>query len=74
MDVIGGISQPQVGDRVVFMSGRLAGTVLSTTREGFTLKSPAGERLWLRQDAIFTADIGRVTLVCEHGGLVNYRS
>lgn len=59
------------GDNVYFMSGRLLGQIVDVVDEGFAVLVE-GDRVWLRNKVLFTAERGRVTLICEPDGLSNY--
>ena len=63
---------PRAGDGVYVLSGRLIGSVGRTAAGRFRLDREEGGSLWLRSEAIFTAEFGRVTLVCEQSGLTDY--
>ena len=60
------------GDNVYFMSGRLLGRIVEVRPGSFAVSNDSG-RMWLISKAIFTAEGGRVTLICEPDGLGNYR-
>jgi len=60
------------GDNVYFMSGRLLGQVVEVRPGSFAVTNDSG-RFWLMSKVVFTADNGRVTLICEPDGLANYR-
>jgi len=66
--------RPRAGDRVHLMSGQLLGTVANCGVDGFKVDLPDGTSLWLRSDAIFTADLGKLKLVCERRGLSAYKA
>jgi hypothetical protein len=59
------------GDNVYFMSGRLLGQVAEVLDDGFAVVA-GGQRVWLQNKVLFTAERGRVTLICEPDGLSNY--
>ena len=61
-----------VGTPVRVLSGRVVGQVAAIAGNRFRLTA-GGEDVWLTQDAIFTADVGCVTLACELEGLHRYR-
>ncbi|MCK9518783.1 MAG: hypothetical protein M0R74_07150 [Dehalococcoidia bacterium] len=54
------------------MSGRLLGHVAEVGADAFAVDAANG-RLWLYNKVLFTADNGRVTLICEPDGLPNYQ-
>lgn len=62
-----------VGTPVRVLSGRLVGQIAAIAGNRFRLNA-GGEDVWLTHDAIFTADVGAVTLACELEGLHRYRS
>lgn len=62
-----------VGAPVRVLTGRIVGQVAAIAGNRFRL-NVGGEDVWLTHDAIFTADIGGVTLACELEGLHRYRS
>jgi hypothetical protein len=59
------------GQRVLTLSGRHLGTVVSWHAEKFALAGENGT-LWLRRDSVFVCDRANVTLICEREGLHRY--
>ena len=62
-----------VGLPVRSMSGEHLGVVQSLHPSAFGLLTESGT-VWLSYEAVFTADIGNVTLACERQGVSSYRS
>ena len=62
---------PQLHDEVCFINGKALGTVVVAGGRGFKVRIGDVE-LWLNNDAVFTRQGGRVTLVCEPSGLHRY--
>lgn len=62
---------PPLGASVYFMSGRLLGQVAEVAADAFLVITEE-QKHWLRQDAVFTVENTRVTLICEPNGLANY--
>jgi hypothetical protein len=62
-----------VGLPVRSMSGEPVGRVGALSPTAFGLLTDQGT-VWLSYDAVFTADIGNVTLTCERNGITNYLS
>ena len=61
------------GAPVRLLSGQRVGSVGALSDRAFRLDADA-ESVWLSTDAVFTSDIGGITLVCEIDGLVHYRA
>lgn len=60
-----------VGMRVLSVSGILLGEVGAVSEGRFLLRT-VGDDAWIRRDAVFTVDEGRVTLVCNENGVKRY--
>lgn len=62
---------PQLHDEVCFINGKHLGTVVVAGGRGFKVRIGDVD-LWLNNDAVFTRQGGRVTLICEPSGLHRY--
>ena len=65
-----GDKQPQLGDRVVSISGRRLGVVLGLNGNRFSISGRDG--LWLDSTVIFHRQVTTVTLICEQEGLSRF--
>lgn len=57
--------------RVYVVSGKSIGAIADVATDRFQLESADGP-LWISNDAVFTVEQGRVTLICALGGLKRY--
>ena len=62
----------QPGQRVLFMSGALFGTVGDVHGDLVRIDAGSTTTVWVSTDAIFTVEGNLVTLVCERRGLPDY--
>jgi hypothetical protein len=62
-----GEQQPQVGDRVLSVSGRRLGEVTGLEFGRFSITGREG--LWLDLSVVFHRQVTTVTLICEREGL-----
>jgi hypothetical protein len=65
------MQSPVVGDRVLFMSGRLLGHV-GVVDSGRIQVSAGDKDVWLSIEAVYLTQPGVVRLVCEARGLCDY--
>jgi hypothetical protein len=66
------MERPRRGYLVYLMSGRQVGVVDSVCSGSFSVVADGADRIWLRDDSIFTVSAGKVRLVCEAHGLRDY--
>lgn len=62
--------QPQIGDRVLTVSGHRMGTVEGLNLGRFSISGWEG--LWLDPSVVFHRQVTTVTLICEQEGLCRY--